>query len=63
MPRSFRKGIACHGSMQTPPFSQVSVVDLYNDESSFANCMTAISGVTHFDMDLGSACQELSEKV
>ena len=35
----------------------------YQVECSFANCMTAISGVTHFPMDWGSACQDLSEKV
>ena len=35
----------------------------YQVECSVANCMTAISGVTHFPMDWGSACQDLSEKV
>ena len=32
MPRPFKKGIACHGSMPVRPFSQVSFVDLYNDD-------------------------------
>ena len=31
MPRAFRKGIACHGSMQTPPFSPESFVALNID--------------------------------
>ena len=31
MPRPFRKGIACHGSMPVRPFSPESFVALYND--------------------------------
>ena len=34
MARPFKKGIACHGSMQTPPFSRLSFVDLNNDDTT-----------------------------
>ena len=33
MPRPFKKGIACHGSMLTHPFSPDRFVDLDNDEA------------------------------
>ena len=33
MPRPFRKGIACHSSMQTHHFSPESFVDLNNDNN------------------------------
>ena len=32
MPRPFKKGIACYGSMLTPPFSRLSFVALNNDK-------------------------------
>ena len=35
----------------------------YQVTCSFANCMTTIGGVTHFDMDWHLACQDLSKKV
>ena len=31
IPRPFKKGIACHGSMHTLPLSHNRFVDLYND--------------------------------
>ena len=40
MPRPFKKGIACHGGMQTHPFSQLSFVALNNDTSQLPNLST-----------------------
>ena len=41
MPRPFRKGIACHGSMPVRPFSPESFVALYNDELYLKNLIQA----------------------
>ena len=61
MPRPFKKGIACHGSMQTHPFSRLSFVDLNIDNSVFfvsAQHLLEISQHSQSVQDLASAINE-----
>ena len=47
MPRPFRKGIACHGSMPVRPFSPESFVALYNDDTLQNDYKTLSKGKLH----------------
>ena len=50
MPRPFKKGIACHGSMHTLPFSSEWFVALYND---LWNCFTLYDTLA-FNKNIGN---------